>query len=132
MRILLFSVAYLLAGLLLQENRGAAIITALIFGLAMLGASRLSGVADLRQFTAWARKYPVDGCMAVFLPTAFGAMSLFIGIDIIKSALSVPVAFAWFWLFVAVGTRLKERSLKKAVDAELARRAGVQGEGDAL
>ena len=132
MKILLFAVAYVVIGLVLLSNPFESISSAVVFGLATLGASKLSGVTNWRQFSGWARKNPGAGFMTVGFSLAVGVMGLFSGVEPVRAALTVPLAFAWFWLFSTVVTIFRERRLKREVETELARRAEAKGAGDAL
>lgn len=132
MKILLFTAAYFVARLLLTTNPAEAIASSFIFGVAIFGASTLAQVQGLWDFLDWARKHPGEGLMSVAAPVAMAVMSSTNGAPPLEVALYSPVMFAWFWMFCAVGTHFRERRLKNAVDAELARRAQSESRRDAL
>jgi hypothetical protein len=133
MKILLLTAVYMMLRLAATETVAEAFAVPIVFCLAMLGATRLAHVHGWRDFIDWIRKHPGDGLMTIGLsalaPVLFAHAQR---VSVWRALLDAPVIFAWFWVFTAFGTNRQERRLKKAVEAELGRRAEVESRRDAL
>lgn len=93
----------------------------LLFAGMCYAIQKLTKSDSLIQMLLWFKKYPWRGTLPVAV-AVLAFVQLASRGSLLLALLEVLVAFAWFWLFTALGTFFEERRIKRLVERELAAR----------